>query len=217
MVRNYHGRNKPQSDPWEGFVSGFYFLKDGRVETSWDNDFLLHRDGDLPAAVSGMLVWAQHGKRFRQGAPAVIWNNDNAFEWFESGSGQRHRDGAPARIYKGGKRQWWHEGKLHRIDGPAIIAEDGKEHFWLDGVRLPDERAYINKLGEMGIPYERDRLQKNHLDATFEGAFSMHGVWQGKLVKVGGGINPQELPHQFVESLPPEVRDKYRHPETTTG
>ncbi len=129
----------------------------------------LHRGDDLPAVIAGTKsVWYHHGEVHREGGPAIV---DGATEQYYV-NGQLHRegnlpalispltikyyvngnlhrdDGGPAVITVGGKKKWYHKGRLHRDarsvnridfagsetnlaggDLPAVICPDGEEYY----------------------------------------------------------------------------------------
>lgn len=47
------------------------------------------------------------------------------------------------RVYKGGTRHWWINGKLHREDGPAYEGANGSRSWWINGKRHREDGPAI--------------------------------------------------------------------------
>lgn len=76
------------------------------------------------------------GRLHRVDGPAVTYKDGSCSWWLH---GKRHREGGPAiEELKVGVCAYYFEGKLHREDGPAIIDSKGKEWF-LHGVRMTEK------------------------------------------------------------------------------
>jgi hypothetical protein len=58
-------------------------------------------------------------------------------EWYLHG--KRHRDGGPAIEYSDGVKAWFLNGKLHREDGPAVQNSDGYKEWYLNNQKLSEE------------------------------------------------------------------------------
>ncbi len=76
--------------------------------TLWQRNNLLHREGDLPAAV----------------------NSCGIKEWFKLNQLHRERD-LPA-VVKRGKHAWWLHGVKHRDSGPAVVTPNSRA-WWVNG------------------------------------------------------------------------------------
>ena len=59
-------------------------------------------------------VWLVNGKRHREDAPAVEWQD-------------------------GTSREWFYNDRRHRLDGPAIEGSDRTREWWIDGVQLSED------------------------------------------------------------------------------
>ena len=99
-----------------------------------DKDGLLHRDGDLPAAIyaDGSKYYYKNGNCHRDGDLPAIEHADGTKCYYKNG--KCHRDGdLPAIEYANGERDYYKNGKPHR-DGnkPAIIRKNRYE-YCLDG------------------------------------------------------------------------------------
>ncbi len=86
----------------------------------------------------GGQIWYKHGKRHRDGGPAVIINGNQ--EWYQNGL--LHRDGGPA-VIDHGDQYWYQHGKRHRDGGPAVIEEDGTQTWYQHGLIHRDDGPAI--------------------------------------------------------------------------
>jgi antitoxin component YwqK of YwqJK toxin-antitoxin module len=64
-------------------------------------------------------------------------------EWYLNG--KRHREDGPAIEYYDGTKRWYLNGKCHREDGPAIEHSDGSKSWYLNG-KLHREEEWKKKL-----------------------------------------------------------------------
>lgn len=118
----------------------------------------LHSYNDEPGLIdykNYIKIWYHHGKKHRNGGPAVILYKDINFdkpitkEWWNYG--RLHRvDGGPAIDCQREGRVWYKNGKVHRDDNlPAVILNNGDTEWWVKGKRHRDndQPACITSLG----------------------------------------------------------------------
>ena len=99
-----------------------------------------------------------HGKRHREGAPAIEGVNGDTEWWL---NGKRHREGAPAIEHANGYKGWWLNGKRHREDGAAIEHANGDKEWWLNDVQHKNVVAWAQALLKMhNKPHDAEAVQK---------------------------------------------------------
>ena len=54
-------------------------------------------------------------------------------------NGKRHREDGPAVEWDNGNKYWWLNDKLHREDGPAIEWANGNKCWFLNGEKVTEE------------------------------------------------------------------------------
>ena len=73
------------------------------------------------------------GENLNKMPPTLI--DENGTKVWKNERGQIHRGGdLPAKIYKDGKKEWWHNGMRNRWHGaPAVEYPNGSKEYWLYG------------------------------------------------------------------------------------
>lgn len=103
-------------------IRAFFFHEQLEV---WGYEGRIHRDGDLPAVIyheQEIYEWYKHGKRHREqeGKPAYIDRRKRVFKFFVDN--RYHREDGPAVIDWSRRRvRYYYKNHLHRKDGPAVI------------------------------------------------------------------------------------------------
>jgi hypothetical protein len=71
--------------------------------------------------------------------------------WFFNG--KRHREDGPAVEYANGYKAWYLNGKLHREDGPAMEWASGDKWWYLNNKRVTEEehKRMTSKVVEMTV------------------------------------------------------------------
>jgi len=100
-----------------------------------DKDGLLHRDGDLPAAIyaDGSKYYYKNGNCHRDGDLPAIEHADGTKCYYKNGN--CHRDGdLPAIEHADGTKCYYKNGKCHRDgDLPAIEYANGERDYYKNG------------------------------------------------------------------------------------
>jgi antitoxin component YwqK of YwqJK toxin-antitoxin module len=101
----------------------------------WYKNGQLHRENDLPAAISlRSQCWYKNGEIHRDNDLPAVTSPNGYQGWYKNGEFHRDND-LPAVIYPNGDQEWFKNGKLHRDnDLPAVINSDGSQGWYKNGV-----------------------------------------------------------------------------------
>ena len=105
----------------------------------WYKNGKLHRDNDLPAAISlRSQCWYKNGEIHRENDLPAVTSPNGYQGWYKNGEFHRDND-LPAIISPNGYQAWYKNGKLHRdTDLPSVIYPDGYQEWYKNGVLFRD-------------------------------------------------------------------------------